>query len=195
MLLAEAVLCSLSSVVLFSQVYCGFVEVETGKILHQAVENLGATSPGRCSSQHVSRSPPCQHIPRCGQRAAMAVPICINAMICLCCVKMQGGSLFFSAPPSRRIAPNICCVSHHVRCCPTPLCGRVCVPFADGFQYAAPLNRGAAAVNRGYLCENELTKPRSSRSPKPHFMVSFPPNFVCMHHRAPVFCCLSQKVY
>eukprot|EP00903_Cladosiphon_okamuranus_P008332 g8015.t1 len=43
---------------------------------------------------------------------------------------------------------------------------------ADGFQYAAPLSRGAAAVNRGSLCENELIKSHNSRSRKPHFMAA-----------------------
>eukprot|EP00752_Nemacystus_decipiens_P003228 g2986.t1 len=43
---------------------------------------------------------------------------------------------------------------------------------ADGFQYAVPLNRGAAAVNPGPLSETELIKPHNARSPKPHFMAA-----------------------
>ncbi|CAM9627506.1 unnamed protein product [Pylaiella littoralis] len=43
----------------------------------------------------------------------------------------------------------------------------------DAFQYAAPLNPGAAAVHRGSLRENEPATPRHrSRSPNPHFMAA-----------------------
>lgn len=53
------------------------------------------------------------------------------------------------------------------------MCVCVVCPSADAFQYAAPLNPGAAAVHLGSLRENEPATPRHrSRSPNPHFMVS-----------------------
>ena len=100
---------------------------------------------------------------------------CINDQRLACAVSRRRMVVPFSSPQPPAVGwLQTCC------CWPTfnaPLLP-VSLPFADGFQYAAPLNRGAAAVNRGSLCENESIKPHSSRSPKPHFMVSLPSKLV-----------------
>lgn len=127
-------------------------------------------------AQHVSRSPAVSLCPAPRSTRCDDSPHAHQSSDWSYVVPDAGWASVFSfflltplAAHSRRFLILICLFAS---CCCQTQRPPSCVPFADGFQNAALLNRGAAAVNRVSLCENELTKPRNPRSPKPHLMVS-----------------------